>query len=376
MQDGTTFTTDSCYGVSKKADLAILKIKGNDLPRLPLAKDPVRQGQTVFIMGNPDAKGWTLSPGLVIRVARVQGVPIVTLRTETGQGGSGSPVLNNKGEVVGVIWGGIEGERQANATSATQLQGLLADGSTMKLSTALARVAGEVYPLDAMNEEASGIPQDPDLKAALREFDAERYSQAIPFFRKYLARNEHDEQYAFVLAVCDVANAEWTAAEKLRTPLSITYQDGPDFWFCLGLSLAGQAENKDAVRAYQKAAILKPDRADVQLALGKTHIQLENYNEALKAYSRAITLGCDKAEGQCGVGIAYLGLERFDEAVTALRKAVVADPFSAAAYTCLGLAYGGSGRYQASRTVLEKAVRLDSDGAWGKTARELLTQIP
>jgi len=94
-------------GFTTELDLALLKVDGVKLPALPLATySQVRQGETVFAFGSPDGLRNTLTHGLVSAVARQidPDSPQIYVQTDApiNPGNSGGPLVNVRGEVVGV----------------------------------------------------------------------------------------------------------------------------------------------------------------------------------------------------------------------------------------------------------------------------------
>jgi serine protease Do len=94
-------------GITSELDLAVLKVDGMKLPALPLATySQVRQGETVFAFGSPVGLRNTLSHGLVSAVARQvdPDSPQIFIQTDApiNPGNSGGPLVNIRGEVVGV----------------------------------------------------------------------------------------------------------------------------------------------------------------------------------------------------------------------------------------------------------------------------------
>ena len=94
-------------GIAAELDLALLKVDGQKLQALPLATySQVRQGETVFAFGSPIGMRNSLSHGLVSAVARQvdPDSPLIYVQTDApiNPGNSGGPLVNIKGEVVGV----------------------------------------------------------------------------------------------------------------------------------------------------------------------------------------------------------------------------------------------------------------------------------
>ncbi len=94
-------------GITTELDLALLKVDGQKLPALPLATySQVRQGETVFAFGSPIGMRNSLTHGLVSAVARQidPDSPLIYVQTDApiNPGNSGGPLVNIRGEVVGV----------------------------------------------------------------------------------------------------------------------------------------------------------------------------------------------------------------------------------------------------------------------------------
>src|SRR4029077_12928635 len=94
-------------GITTELDLALLKIDGLKLPALPLATySQLRQGETVFAFGSPIGMRNSLTHGLISSVARQvdPDSPLIYVQTDApiNPGNSGGPLVNIRGEVVGV----------------------------------------------------------------------------------------------------------------------------------------------------------------------------------------------------------------------------------------------------------------------------------
>ena len=107
----TTYTMEKIVVTNEKHDLAIIKVIGETAPGLTLGNsDEVRIGETVYAVGNPKGLQGTVSRGIVssIRDFGRNGIRI-QIDAPISAGNSGGPVLNEKGEVIGVSVSGIQG---------------------------------------------------------------------------------------------------------------------------------------------------------------------------------------------------------------------------------------------------------------------------
>jgi S1-C subfamily serine protease len=91
-----------------EADLAILKIeKGTNLPLLPLeTKIEPKAGDKVTVIGNPMRFFNVVSIGKVLGYKNLNDIdiPVLMINVPIYKGSSGSPVINENGSVIGVIF--------------------------------------------------------------------------------------------------------------------------------------------------------------------------------------------------------------------------------------------------------------------------------
>lgn len=94
-------------GVDKKSDIAVLKINAHNLPTLKIGNsDQLEAGQWVVAIGSPFGLEHTVTAGIVSAKSRTLAdsgyVPFIQTDVPINPGNSGGPLLNMKGEVVGI----------------------------------------------------------------------------------------------------------------------------------------------------------------------------------------------------------------------------------------------------------------------------------
>lgn len=100
----TTYTVEEIVATDEKHDLAIIKVIGGTASELTLGNsDEVRIGETVYAVGNPKGLQGTVSRGIVSSMRDFGQNDIrIQIDAPISPGNSGGPVLNEKGEVIGV----------------------------------------------------------------------------------------------------------------------------------------------------------------------------------------------------------------------------------------------------------------------------------
>lgn len=90
-------------------DLAVIRIKGENLPALTLASTLPQADEQIWAIGAPLGFSWSFTTGKVLS-SPIPLNPLIYLELPVRAGSSGSPVLNNKGEVVAVIFAHLQQE--------------------------------------------------------------------------------------------------------------------------------------------------------------------------------------------------------------------------------------------------------------------------
>jgi S1-C subfamily serine protease len=84
------------------ADLAILPRFASPPATVPLAPRMPEVGESIVVIGAPEGLSNTVSTGIVSAIRNVQGKTLLQISAPISHGSSGGPVLNMRGEVVGV----------------------------------------------------------------------------------------------------------------------------------------------------------------------------------------------------------------------------------------------------------------------------------
>src|SRR5205807_5409088 len=103
---GRTYPVTGALAIDEEADLALLSV---NLPEeksraLPLSVSLPEEGEQIFLIGNPLRLEGSVSDGIVSAVREVPDVgKIIQITAPVSHGNSGSPLLNMRGQVVGIV---------------------------------------------------------------------------------------------------------------------------------------------------------------------------------------------------------------------------------------------------------------------------------
>jgi serine protease Do len=101
-RDGKMHAVQEVLAADKDSDVAILRTSATHLKPIPLATG-AETGAHVTCIGHPDGLFYTLTAGIVSRRYLQGGVEWLAVTTDYAKGSSGSPILDEFGNAVGMV---------------------------------------------------------------------------------------------------------------------------------------------------------------------------------------------------------------------------------------------------------------------------------
>jgi tetratricopeptide (TPR) repeat protein len=348
-----TYNVKSVLAVDGEGDIALLQI---DIPPniarpLTVVRTTPQEGESIVVIGNPLGLEGSISNGIVSAVRDIPNFGrIIQITAPISPGSSGSPVVNMRGEVVGVA----------------TLQ--LADGQSLNFAVPSDRVA----QLQAGQAKTLGelvVATRKSLRASAEKFymqglgflSRDDCEKALPYFKK---ATDADPDYAEAWAQSGFCNgvlgrhAEALKASRQAVRLK---PDATESYLNIGFALSSLGQFKESVDAYKQAIRLDPNNPDTHYALGVTYGKMGRTEDEMQAYRQAVRLRPDFVAAYERLAQSYFRLNRFAEAVAAYKQVTMLKPGDAVAYDNLGVAYLKLNKNGEAVEAFKQAIQLKPD---------------
>jgi tetratricopeptide (TPR) repeat protein len=115
---------------------------------------------------------------------------------------------------------------------------------------------------------------------------------------------------------------------------------------------------RNAIKAYQTAIRLDPNRDDTHLKLGNLYFSEERYSDAAAAYEKAVHLW-PSTENTFALGQAYMNMGRYGDAENQFKRVLRMEPRKPDGHYGLGLNASRQGRHEEAIGHFNAATRLD-----------------
>lgn len=220
LADGERYDEVEVLAMDPRRDLAILKIAGFDLPHAVLGdSNTVAIGEEVLAIGSPLGLDGTVTKGVVSSIRDHEaGFKVLQTDAAANPGNSGGPLVNSKGEVIGIVGFKVSDAENLNfAIPINYARGMLSgtqESMTLQEMNELLTEAKDVFSGD------SGFPIRIPIKH--RHFAAFRHAILI----LHADRIEFDEtdssDHDFTVSVDDVAQLNTSSVTSIMGNTSYT----------------------------------------------------------------------------------------------------------------------------------------------------------
>ncbi len=334
-------------------DLVVLKIAGEGTPLSVGDSEAVQEGEPVVVVGYPNKK-YRVMKGKIQSTSNSG--EWLRMNPNIGSGGSGSPMLNGGGQVVGIHAAG--NEHYGYAIPSKTLKVLLAQSKPMEpLMEWQKREFIRAYALFVRGQ---------------MKYNANSYHEAIADFDKAIEINAqffypyHKRGDAkFALGNHEAAIADYDKAIKINDGIFNIYFDR-------GLAKSKFGDNKAAIADYDKAIVIDPEHATAYHRRGLAKLRLRDFEAAILDFNKDIKINPEHtdaykkrahakfklAESKAAQGDITGTLQFYQSAMEDCTQAIWLSPKDADAYDNRGWARFHLGESEAARGNMKKAADL------------------
>lgn len=326
----------------KRRDLLLIKIRALDLEAVVFGdSDKLSVGDRLVAIGNPLGLKNTVSEGILSAVRQSEGSRYLQITAPISSGNSGGPVLNLKGEVIGVVTFTVSPGQNLNfAVPINYLKPMLTNISPTSLED-----FAQKFPKEKATEAESNkaVTASESTEANI---NLERRSHATSLWRQggaLATAKRFDEALELMKKAVEVDPA---------------YVQG---YLGLATVYAQKGDSAKALEALQSAIRLNPQDPTARFMEAIIYIAREMWTEAIDSLKIAIQQNPQDAVAHGYLGLAYLRKGLNDSAINELRTAVSIRPSYAAAYIDLATAYEAVRDFKNAIATLERYVDVASN---------------
>jgi tetratricopeptide (TPR) repeat protein len=348
--NGKIYAVKTVIAENRDLDLIQLMVDstGSDVPVLTMAEETATQGQSVIVIGHQDTIRGSVSNVRQLGEAGRNFEFSANLASRA----TGGPVVNEKGDVIGMVALQIVQDQVLNLAIASGSVLAMVPGRPQALADWSASLGAEP-PFAAEGLFFAGI---------YRIFNGD-YAKALVLLEEAAQRNAGDAE---VRLRCGYAKARLKRYEEAMQDYREAVRLAPGFADALnnlGATYHNLGRHKEAVEVYMQAIKLKPDFTLAYNNLGAAYAHLGRHEDAIVAYKQVLGYDTRSAVTYLNMGVAYDELGDRQKAIESLRMAIQIRPGYADAHNRLGYILVKQGRAQEAVEFFRKAIELRPDFA-------------
>jgi S1-C subfamily serine protease/Flp pilus assembly protein TadD len=350
LSTGENYPIQNVIAADPEGDLIRVSV---DIPRekvkaLPIRPTPPEVGEKIIVIGTPMGLDKTVSDGIVSAVREVPEFgKLIQLTAPISQGSSGSPVLNMKGEVIGVATFYLAAGQNLNFAVPAGRIIRMADGPP----------TGLTQHQEKLQKKTVAEAEETYL-GGLRHVLNDQCDRALPYFIEAIQQNPRHAQAHARLGYCLIRLGKYRESIPLLQKTIELQPRSPKAHNNLCLALGQVGRYDEAILSCKQAIVLQKDLAEAYNNLGWNLLRLDLPAEAIESCKEAIRLEPDLAAAHYNLGNGYAAQKRYGEAAEAYKQAIRLEPDYAEAHLNLGAAYDQLGKRKEAVDSYKRALRI------------------
>ena len=340
----TKYTIEGVTATDKTNDLALLKVTASGIKPLPLGDSGVvKIGAKVYVAGNSKGLEGTFSDGIISSRRDRYTKERLQMTAPISPESNGGPVLNLRGQVIGVSFMNVDGGENLNLTIPSKyVKALLAKSKpSIPLSQRDKSISAKTYFTWGY------------LKHELRDYNGaiSSYTHAIRLNPNYAEAYYGRGYVKGSLGQYNTEIADYNIAIRLK----------PDFaeaYVARGYAKGKLGQDFAAISDYDNAIRIKPNLVQAYLNRGAAKNRLGQYNSAIADFDTAIRLKSDFAEAYYSRGHAKGSLGQFNAEIADYDIAIRLKPNFVEAYLNRGYVKNRLGQFTSAITDFDIVIQL------------------
>jgi S1-C subfamily serine protease/Tfp pilus assembly protein PilF len=291
LENGATYSIRGVLKAALDKDLVLLQADAKDVPSLTVSHRASlpEVGSRIAVIGSPLGLEGTVSEGIISghRDAKKDD-ELLQMTAAVSPGSSGSPVVDENGEVVGIATFLINNAQALNFARPVAYVSQLLDQS---------RGTTEAAPFWTVTANPKNVVlNDPDFVAAENALQKDDAAGALKLLNGIATKYSENDAFLFKLgAVYERLNLLDDAVQAYQHALKLEPTSGIG-WTSLGNALAKLKRFADAKDAARQAVKQSPDYGPAWALLGKLYSDESRYADAADAFKKAAQLMPKDAE--------------------------------------------------------------------------------
>ncbi|MCX5705006.1 MAG: tetratricopeptide repeat protein [Candidatus Omnitrophica bacterium] len=367
LKDGTVYAVTDVIYHDVSRDFCLLKIDAQNLPQVSLGDSNALQvGEKVYCVGNPLGLEYSFSDGMISGIRDENGLKWIQFTAPVSPGNSGGPILDSRGEVMGIATSVRQDGQNINfALAINEIKPFITTGTKISLKEFVQNAArgADYYFTQGSNAYLQG-----DLDKAISYFTQgleinpananayvsrgylygliKKYDQEISDFNKALQIDSglargyvmRGARY-FLLKENDLAINDFTRALEIDPSLKERVYTARAFAY------AAKKDFQHAIVDFNKAVEMNPSSESVYIDRGSFLAMMGDFNKALADYAKAMQINSNAGKAYAGRALIYASRGEYDKALADQNRAIQIDPNDGETYDNRAAVYARKGEY-------------------------------
>jgi len=315
LADGKRHAADGVRGADPGNDLVVLAVAVPGATAVTWgASTALVAGTPVAMVGSPRDVAQTFTEGAFTRRKDALGIPFLETTAAMDHGGSGSPLFDPQGRVVGLGAARVDWENPSGLAIPVERVRALAESSrkanVRPFGTAATFLDAAEWAVQTSSEmaaatEAAAAGDASGLVAAMRVVVTKHPKSALALFGLAGAQS--------------AAGNDGDAVAALRQALALSplyFEAASDL--AEALDRLGRVEEAQA--AFRRALEIEPRSLSLRFGLGRSLVRTKSFAAAARHLEVVTGAQPDRADAWAWLGTAYLGAGRFDDARSVVER--------------------------------------------------------